>query len=299
MNNKIIEIKGNTFYITDEVTGEEWKIAAKNVGYSDNRANTITYYDLFKKKNPITIPFANVKDSGGNYFVNFQALTDWNDTNLGKSSAKEEGVKKLDNTDLDKIKKIGKYVFDFNLEISAYTVSGIPLSNFSDQVSTGYSYMEVLNYDNDGITMTIQSIYLASDGITILKLERIHNTDTDEWSSVIINNNASGKELETAIDFWVDGKIVYEKNIYVDNLGVNISGKSFNINHNLNINQYIKHDIILKGGLNIDAAIVLNGIDGFKTSVTNYDSNDILIEFSAISTSSTGFYLILKYTKNI
>lgn len=93
MSNKL-EIKGNTFYITDTVTGVEWKLPSTDVRYEDNKDNSITYYDSFDVKANIPIGFSTIIDFENNPFVDFQALTDWNDSNLGVATPIDQSAVK-------------------------------------------------------------------------------------------------------------------------------------------------------------------------------------------------------------
>lgn len=78
-----LEIKGNTFYATNQSTGAEWKLPSADVRYEDNKDNSITYYDRKNIKSKISLDFNNILDSLGVPFTNIEALTDWNDENLG------------------------------------------------------------------------------------------------------------------------------------------------------------------------------------------------------------------------
>jgi hypothetical protein len=94
---------------------------------------------------------------------------------------------------------------------------------------------------------------------------------------------------ETVVGTWIDGKPIYRKVIY---FSVEDPIALINIEHNLDIKQYIRHDVLLKSNaLGND----LGNINQYSDSALfNIDTNNITIEYFFLSSYDT---LILEYTK--
>lgn len=105
---------------------------------------------------------------------------------------------------------------------------------------------------------------------------------------------------------WIDGSPIYRKVILLNDIPAE-PGDQYSINHNLDINKYLKSDFVLSS-LNLDRLVILpiasvpfpaNGTSFlfYGDAVINMASN--VIEFGKIAiTVPQDVYLILEYTKN-